>query len=188
MGTLEKVFNEAKKELEALKDLEGLKEFFQENDGKMFSKRITDKLPENIDINLNQAYDGARLEIRIYLLHENRYSYSNSFEFTVYHTGYGEDLGIHPLDENKRINAENIALIIDHIIAYKKKHKTKVLETDLQALSKALQDLYEAENAMKVFNYTLLSDGLEFWPDSYKTMKAIRNLNEYLTGNWTLEG
>lgn len=182
MGTLEKVFNEAKKELEALKDLEGLKEFFQENDGKMFSKRITDKLPENIDINLNQAYDGARLEIRIYLLHENRYSYSNSFEFTVYHTGYGEDLGIHPLDDKKRINSENIDTIIDFIIDYKKNYLHGILATDLDALSKALHDLYEAENAMKVFNYTLLSDGLEFWPDSYKTTRAIRNLNEHLTG------
>ena len=185
MKKLETLFNQTRKEIEALEELKELKDFFKAYDGKMFSKRITDKLPDNITIQLDQAYDGPRLEVRIYW--QNHYSYSNSFEFTVYHTGYGEDLGIHPLDENKRINAENIALIIDHIIAYKEKSKAEILETDLQALSKALKDLYEAEKAMKEFNYELLSDGLEFWPDSYKTTKAIRNLNEYLTGEWTLE-
>lgn len=187
-GTLSKVFNDAKRELEALKDLESLKDFFKENDGKMFSKRITDKLPKNIHVKLNQEFIDPRLEIRIYLITDGHYNYSNSFEFTIYHTGYGEDLGIHPLDGNKRINAENIATIIDHVIAYTKKSKAEILETDLEALSKALKVLYDAENVMKEFNYTLLADGLGFWPDSYKTTKAIRNLNEYLTGEWTLEG
>ncbi len=186
MTKLGKMFNDARKELEVLEDLRGLKAFFKTHDGKMFSKRITDKLPDNISITLDQAYDGPRLEVRIYW--QNHFSYSNSFGFTISHTGYGKDLEIHPLDDKKRINSENIDTIIDFIIDYKKNYLHGILATDLDALSKALHDLYEAENAMKVFNYTLLSDGLEFWPDSYKTMKAIRNLNEYLTGNWTLEG
>ena len=181
MGTLEKVFNEAKKDLEALEELKALKDFFKSHDNKVFTKRITDQLPEHIMINLNQGFGDMRLEVTVFWNREdqNYFSYSDRTDFTLYHTGYGKDLGIHPLDENKRIKADNIGLIIDQIAAYTEKSRRELLDTDLEALSKALEALHKAEQELKNFYSRILLDGLDFWPDIYKTERAIMDLKEY---------
>lgn len=179
MLKLIELIENSKKELEVLEELKELRAFFRGHDGKMFSKRISDQLPQGVYVDLQWKYGGYnkadRPELRVMFVKAIPFR----FEYFISYTGYGKDLEVDPLVDNKRINADNIDKIINHIVGYRQDYLREILETNLSELLATFKEVEKLEEKLKGYNFTLI-DTLQMYPYHSKTWRAINTLSQYL--------
>ncbi|NLC04250.1 MAG: hypothetical protein GX787_08245 [Tissierellia bacterium] len=179
MLKLIELIENSKKELEVLEELKELKTFFRGHDGKMFSKRISDQLPQGVYVDLQWKYGGYnkadRPELRVMFVKAIPFR----FEYFISYTGYGKDLEVDPLVDNKRINADNIDKIINHIVGHRQNYLREILGTNLSELLATFKEVEKLEEKLKGYNFTLI-DTLQMYPYHSKTWKAINTLSQYL--------